>query len=196
MACALALVGTGLLAALARADPDVVRSVQRYTLPPDALQRADGRHLTLAQALRDSRPVVLTFFYSACQTVCPISNQVMVDLERRLGAKRPRVPLVSISIDPDHDTVQRITAYAKETGNHGSLFTGDPAASEAVQRAFDRWRGDKMHHAPVFLLNADTRRSNQWIRLSGLVMPQQLLDELDSLVPALALALALALKAR
>ncbi len=161
------------------------RTLQTVSLPTSALQRADGQSLPLTKAFADGRPVVLTFMYSSCQTVCPVNNQVMVELEQLLGDKRERVNLVSISIDPDHDSVQRLAAYAKRTGNRGSFFTGDPGSSEAVQRAFDSWRGDKQSHEPVFFLGRAAGAKAQWVRLSGFTTPSELLSELSTLAPDL-----------
>lgn len=153
----------------------VVRSEHRYALPALRLQRADGRRLTLTEALADGRPVVMTFMYDSCATVCPITNQTLVAFEQALGPDLARVNAVSISIDPDHDSVRRLAEHAARTGARGSFFTGDPASSEAVQRAFDAWRGDKANHQPVFLLSADPLR--QWVRLDGLVLPDRLMAE-------------------
>lgn len=153
----------------------VVRSEQRYTLPALRLRRADGKVLSLTDALADGRPVVMTFMYGSCATVCPITNQTLVVFEQALGPELARVNVVSISIDPDHDSVRRLAEHARRTGARGSFFTGDPAASEAVQRAFDAWRGDKANHQPVFLLSADPQR--QWVRLDGLVLPDRLMVE-------------------
>ena len=163
------------------------RTLQTVTLPASALQRADGQSISLSKAFADGRPVVLTFMYSSCQTVCPVNNQVLVELEQLLANKRERVNLVSISIDPDHDSVQRLTAYAKRTGHRGSFFTGDPGTSETVQRAFDSWRGDKQNHEPVFFLGRAAGAKAQWVRLSGFVTPSELLNELSTLAPDLGL---------
>lgn len=162
-------------AAVAGSGDAVLRSEQRYGLPALRLQRADGRVMTLAEALADGRPVVMTFMYGSCATVCPITSQTLVAFERALGPELARVNVVSISIDPDHDSVRRLAEHARRTGARGSFFTGDPAASEAVQRAFDAWRGDKMNHPPVFLLSADPQR--HWVRLDGLVLPDRLMAE-------------------
>jgi protein SCO1 len=163
------------------------RSVHTFSIPNSVLQRADGKGIPLGAALSDGRPVVLTFMFSSCQTVCPVNNQVLVELEQLLGAKRERVNLVSISIDPDHDSVQRLAAYAKRTGHKGSFFTGDPGSSEAVQRAFESWRGDKQNHEPVFFLSRAAGAKARWVRLGGFVTPRELLAELNALAPELAL---------
>jgi protein SCO1/2 len=135
--------------------------------------------MPLSQALFDGRPVVLSFMFSSCATVCPITNHTLVTLEGLLGERRARVNTVSLSIDPDHDSVRALADYARRTGGRGSYFTGDPGTSEAVQRAFDVWRGDKMNHQPVFLLSAGPGKP--WVRLDGLVSPRVLLDELARL---------------
>lgn len=180
--CGLAI-GLGLLAtAPARAYE---RVTQTYSLPALPLQRADGQAMPLAKALGDGRPVVLTFMFSSCRTVCPITNQTLVELGQLLGAQRDKVSLVSISIDPDHDSVRQMADYARRNGHQGMYFTGDPASTEAVQRAFDAWRGNKMHHEPAFYLNPAPAASSRWVRLAGAVSARALLNELRQLSPRL-----------
>ncbi len=163
----------------ARAIDGITRSHHDYAIPPLRLQRADGSQRTLQEALSDGRPVVMTFMYSSCATVCPISNQTLSAFEQWLGPGLGLVNTVSISIDPDHDSVKRLASHARQSGARGSFYTSDPATSEAVQRAFDTWRGDKMNHQPVFLLR---RQPGQpWLRLDGLVSPAQLIAEFKRL---------------
>ena len=159
----------------------VQRSVRQIALPPGLrLHRADGAVIGLRDALADGRPVVLSFMYSSCATACPITNQTLVEFARQLGDESSRVNIVSISIDPDHDSVKKLAEYARRTGNRGSFLTSDPATSESVQRAFDAWRGDKMNHQPGFFLTRHPDRG--WVRLDGLVSPRQLLAEYRRLV--------------
>lgn len=154
-----------------------VRSVRLPDVPP--LQASDGRVQRLHEVLFDGRAVVLTFMFSSCTTVCPVSNQTLVALEEALGADADRVRTVSLSIDPDHDTVRQMAAYARRSGRIGAFYTSDPGTSEAVQRAFDVWRGDKMNHPPVFLIGTGPDRP--WVRLDGTASPRELLDELRRL---------------
>ena len=157
----------------------ITRSQHHYPIPPLRVQRADGSQHLLQDALSDGRPVVMTFMYSSCTSVCPITNQTLAAFEQWLGPDLGQVNTVSISIDPDHDSVKRLAAHARQTGARGSFYTSDPGTSEAVQRAFDAWRGDKMNHQPVFLLRSQPGR--QWLRLDGLVTPAQLIAEFKRL---------------
>lgn len=161
--------------------PGLQRSVRAYTIPSLRVQGADGVKRELRDALSDGRPVVMTFMYASCATVCPIINQTMVAFEQLLAAEGTTANTVSISIDPDHDSVRQLADLARRTGARGSFYTSDPATSEAVQRAFDAWRGDKMNHQPVFLLSKRPQQP-QWVRLDGLVTPRQLLDEYHRLL--------------
>lgn len=177
MALLLALTG-----ASAHAQEAVRRSEQTYQVPSVKVLTAEGRARPLRQLLDDGRPVVMTFMYSSCTTVCPVTSHVIDEFVRALGSDAARVNVVSVSIDPDHDTVARLAEHARTRGAQGAFVTGDPQSSETVQRAFDAWRGDKMNHDAVIFLRAPA--SPVWVRLDGLVSPRRLLDEYRRLKPA------------
>ena len=75
-------------------------------------------------------------------------------------------------------TPERLAAYARQfgAGPQWHFLTGTPQASQAVQRAFDTWRGDKMNHPLVtFVRPAGAQR---WVRLEGHATATDLLREL------------------
>jgi protein SCO1/2 len=160
--------------------PETLRSVREYRLPEVSLVREDGKPVALADALNDSRPVVLTFIYTTCTTVCPLTSQTLAELQRKLGASRDSVRLVSISIDPEQDTPAKLREYAQryEAGPQWRHYTGTVAASQTVQRAFDVYRGNKMDHAPVILVRAAPGTS--WVRIDGFATADQLMAELPT----------------
>jgi protein SCO1 len=182
----LSAVLAGVLVTAAHADsaasPGVRRTEQTYQVPAVKLLAADGRPRLLRPLLDDGRPVVMTFMYSSCTTVCPVTSQVIDEFVRALGSEARQVNVVSVSIDPDHDTATRLAEHARSRGATGAFLTGDPQSAETVQRAFGAWRGDKMNHDPVVFLRAPA--SPVWVRLEGLVSPQRLLDEYRRLKPA------------
>ena len=145
----------------------VRRSLVDLALPRLKMVRQDGVEVSLDKELNDGRPVVLSFVYTSCATICPIVSQEFSLLQERLGKNRERVHLVLISIDPEQDTPQRLRDYARQfrAGKDWDYYTGDPAASIKAQIAFGVYRGDKMSHIPVTLLR--TAPGNQWVRLDG-----------------------------
>jgi protein SCO1 len=162
----------------------VQRSAVQVTLPDVRMLRQDGRTLGLREAIDDGRPVLLNFTFTSCSTVCPVSAQVFSQVREQLGADRERVHIVSVSIDAAFDTVPRLREYAERlrSGNTWSFLTGQEADSVAVQKAFQAWRGDKMNHLPVTYLRPAPGRP--WVRLEGLIGPDQLAAEVRAMLEA------------
>jgi protein SCO1/2 len=156
----------------------VVRSTANYSVPPIKLVRDDGKSVSLADELNDGRPVVLNFIYTTCSGICPLASHIFSQLQRKLGADRDGVHLVSISIDPEEDTPARLRDYASRylAGPSWQHYTGTMAASVAAQRVFDVYRGDKMGHTPVTLIR--TAPGAPWVRFDGFATPDMLLQEL------------------
>jgi len=160
---------------------DTHRSVASYSIPDVQLVREDGTPVRLDQEMNDGRPVVLAFIYTSCTSVCPLISHTLADVQRRLGDRSERVHLMSITIDPEQDTPARLREYARSmhAGPEWQHYTGTLAASQAAQRAFDVYRGNKMDHTPATLV----RRAPgaQWTRLEGFATADQLLAELPDL---------------
>lgn len=164
--------------------PVTSRRLVDYSVPAVALVREDGKAVSLDRELQDGRPVVVSFVYTTCTTICPVTSMTLAELQARLGGERDQVRLMSISIDPEQDTPARLRAYAERfnAGTEWHHYTGTVEASIAAQRAFDVYRGDKMSHAPVTLVRPS--RGASWVRLEGFATADQLLAELRPSVRA------------
>lgn len=159
------------------------RSMRSYAVPDVRLVREDGRVVSLPEEMGDG-PVVLNFIFTSCTTICPMMSSVLAQFERRLGAASGQVHLMSISIDPEHDTPARLQEYGRRfhAGREWHHYTGTLAASIEAQRAFDVYRGGKMSHSLVTLLRAGPGRP--WVRLDGWVTADDLVREYRALVAA------------
>ena len=138
--------------------------------------RQDGKRLAFDQALNDGRPVMLNFVYTSCTAICPVTAQVFAEVRERLGKDRDAVHVVSVSIDPEYDTPQRLADYARRFGGSGSwsFFTGTLADAVAIQRSFGAYQGDKMNHVPVTFVRAAP--GQPWVRLDGFASPKVLVE--------------------
>jgi len=134
-----------------------------------------GRATSLREAVDTDMPVMVNFIFTSCTTVCPIMSAGFAQFREDLGPERDQVRLLSISIDPETDTVARLRAYAERYGAGASwqLLTGATAATEAAQRAFGAYRGDRNNHAPATYLRR-TRKA-PWEALEGLSSARMLL---------------------
>jgi len=196
VACMLALAGSGSARAdgpegadphaahraMMQQNSQIHRTEAEYTLPDVQLVRQDGRTVALGAALGDDRPVIVNFIYTTCTTICPLSSQVFAQFQARLGDDKAKVHLVSFSIDPEEDTPARLVAYARKfhAGPGWDHYTGTLAASVAVQKAFDAYRGDKMNHGPLTLLRA--AHSTKWVRLDGFASAEDVMMEYHALL--------------
>jgi protein SCO1/2 len=164
------------------AYPEFTRSVAPHELPEVTMLRADGASVGFAADIDTGQPVILNFIYTSCTSICPVVSQIFANVQQELGAERERVLLVSVSIDPEYDTVPRLAAYAKQfgAGPQWRFYTGTVKTSAAIQKAFAVYRGDKMNHAPVTFMRAAPGRP--WVRLDGFATPGELLKEYRRLV--------------
>ncbi len=160
----------------------ITLSTVEYVEPDVKLVRDDGKTVALRGELDDGRPVVMNFIFTTCTSICPLSSQTFAEFARRLGSERDEVHLVSISIDPEQDTPERLREYAQRfgAGPEWQHYTGTLAASLAAQRAFGVYRGDKMSHTPVTLLRAAPGAA--WRRIDGFATPDDLLREYRTLL--------------
>jgi protein SCO1/2 len=189
---ALVLVATGgfararaeVASASSSTDPSPTRSLREYAVPPVQLVRADGKVVSLPDEMNDGRPIVMNFIFTTCTTICPLMSSTFAQFEHRLGADAGKVHLMSISIDPEHDTPARLAEYARKfhAGREWQHYTGTLDASIAAQRAFDVYRGGKMSHTLVTLMRAAPGKP--WLRIEGWATPDDLVHDYRELVAA------------
>jgi protein SCO1 len=106
--------------------------------PAFSLMSQDGKPVSLAD-LR-GKVVAMSFIYTQCPDICPLLTQKMVEVQDALGEDfGSKVQFVSITLDPEHDTVEVLKDYARfwEAKPDGwSFLTGTPAAVREVTRRY------------------------------------------------------------
>jgi protein SCO1/2 len=131
--------------------------------PPLRLTDQTGAAFDLA-ALR-GRPVIVTFAYGHCATVCPLLVASVRAARERYGASPPAV--VVVTLDPWRDTPRALPGLARAWGldtSRGEWLLGGSvpevvAAAEAWEIGFarDETSGEITHSSMVLLLDADGR---------------------------------------
>ncbi|MDB4954326.1 MAG: electron transport protein SCO1/SenC [Myxococcales bacterium] len=64
------------------------------------------------QALRGHATIV-SFVFTRCDLICPVTSMRMENIQEKTFDAAGRVKLLSFTVDPDYDTPERLTAYAK-----------------------------------------------------------------------------------
>jgi len=147
--------------------PALSRTTASYAIPDVRLTNQNGELISLRTLLEGPEPVLLNFIFTSCTTICPVMSGTFAQVQKDLGPDVGKVRMISISIDPEHDTPAQLTTYAKrfDAGPQWFFLTGKPEDIVVVQRAFDAYRGDKMNHTPLTLLHASP--GAEWIRYDG-----------------------------
>ncbi len=158
------------------------RSEHTYALSDVKLVGMDGSVTTLREELDGDKPVMLNFIFTTCTTICPVMSGIFSQVQTALGPERDDVRMISVSIDPEYDTPERLRDYAGRfhAGPEWRFLTGDPNDVIAVQRAFDVYRGNKMSHEPTTLLRRSP--SDPWVRLDGIASAESIASEYRRLV--------------
>jgi protein SCO1/2 len=103
---------------------DLERLGRYGEVPPFALTERSGRRVTAA----DLRGFVWVadFIYTECTESCPTQSLQLAQLQREF-AGAPQLRLVSITVDPAHDTSDILRAYAERygAGERWWFLTGD-----------------------------------------------------------------------
>ncbi|UYG03600.1 SCO family protein [Halomonas sp. LR3S48] len=87
--------------------------------------------------LEDDQLAVLFFGYTYCPDVCPMSMAVMRQVMQGLDEEqRRRVVPVLVSLDPERDTLERLSEYV---GYFGDDFVGATGSQEQLEELAGRY---------------------------------------------------------
>ena len=99
-----------------------------------AFQLTDQTGATFSSQVLAGRVTLLDFIYTRCTDACPLLSATFQETQRKLTSDRlfeSKVMLVSISVDPMHDTPQALAEYAQR-------FTADPTGWKMLTGDWDR----------------------------------------------------------
>lgn len=158
---------------------DYTRVEAAYEAPPLVLRDRHGEKVRLDEVLTAQRPILLQFIFTSCATICPVMSASFARAQETLAEIRPDTLMVSVSIDPEYDTPERLRAYAKRhrAGENWRFLTGRYEDVDTVIRAFDAVfeANNKMYHEPYTYFRAP--HSETWVRTNGLLSTQELVHE-------------------
>ena len=101
------------------------------TVPDFSLVERSGR--TVTRAALAGKVSVVDFFYTRCTDACPLQSAHMARLQEKFTAA-PDLLLVSITVDPEHDTRQVLTSYATSLRADPSRWLFLTGPREAIYR--------------------------------------------------------------
>ena len=104
-----------------------------FQLP--AFELTDSRGEAFGSADLEDQVWVANFVFTRCASICPLLTRAMGRLQQRYAEENMDVRLVSVSVDPQFDTPERLREYGKIHGvddERWSLLTGPEARVRAL----------------------------------------------------------------
>jgi protein SCO1 len=142
-----------------------------------------GETLRFYDDLMKDRIVVISFIYTSCRDICPMVTARLAQLEDKLGEAMGRdVFFISISVDPETDTPEKLKDYAEafQAGPGWVFITGKPADIGAIRHKLgDRGAKISDHRNEVLLANAtrgDWERSSVFSDINALALSVRAMD--------------------
>lgn len=89
------------------------------TIPPFSYFNQDS--IAVTDKDFDGKIYVADFFFTSCNTICPIMHRNMLDIYKKFK-DNPRVKLLSHSIDIKYDLPSRLKSYANKLGVEGNQW--------------------------------------------------------------------------
>src|SRR6478609_8300094 len=120
-------------------NPELVDSTVQYiskyhTIADFSFTNQNGK--TITQKDYEGKIYVADFFFTTCQTICPMMTRNMVEVQKAI-LNNPKVMILSHSVLPDQDSVPVLKKYALEKGvvdSKWNLVTGDKKAIYGIAR--------------------------------------------------------------
>jgi protein SCO1 len=162
---ALAVITDGFRAATTEGAWRLAVAERPRPLPDVTLVDQSGSAFRLS-ALR-GRPVLVEFFYTSCPAICGLlASQFQVISDALAERSGNGVVLLSISFDPERDTVRELADYATRVGADGGVWrvarVSDPVELRDLLAAFGvvvlpDGAGGFVHNAAIYRLDPGGR---------------------------------------
>src|SRR5215471_5866429 len=144
----------------------------------------DGKTVRFYDDLLKGKIVIISFIYTRCTDICPLTTARLAQLEEKLGDVVGRdIFMLSMSVDPENDTPQRLKEYSQafQTGPGWTFVTGKLDEIRAINFKFGE-RSQKLneHRNEIILGNDMTgewQRDSAFGDLNRLVMTVRALDQ-------------------
>ena len=170
--CSLAMAGAVAGAAATAAEQGAAKYLGGLVLLDQ-----DGRRVDLYRDVVAGHTVVMHSFFAGCGDSCPVAMAALKATQDRLGSRLgSEVRLISITVDPFHDTPVALKAYAgRMKAQPGWLFlTGsEQQVAEALKR-IGLWTGDPASHMDIMV--AGNMRTGLWKKIHGTAEGAKVVD--------------------
>lgn len=102
--------------------------------PDFTLKASSGAEFRLSRY--QGKVVLMGFGYTYCPDVCPTTLADLALVRKKLGAEAERVQVIYVTVDPERDTVERLSAYMNAFDKTFLGLTGTPGQLAGVWKGY------------------------------------------------------------
>ncbi len=120
--------------------------------------------------------LLISFTYTGCETLCPITNAILAQVDARLRDVDHRpLHIVTLSLDPERDTPEALSGMAGSLGaSEGwTWLTATPADNRRLLESLGADVVTLESHDPMFLIGNLT--DGRFVRVVGMPEPARLI---------------------
>jgi protein SCO1/2 len=150
----------------------------------------DGRTLRFYDDAMKGKIVLINFFFTDCDAICPLMTENLARVQELLG---PRVGteifMASISLRPEHDTPEVLAAYAKTygVGPGWEFLTGKTDDIELLRHRLGFVDSDPVEDADPEQHIGTVRIANEpmhrWTMSPALLSPAAIVRAVNRVIP-------------
>lgn len=145
--------------------------------PPDIpVTDAEGHTEGFVSLLKERQPLILTFMYTQCESICAVTNAILYSIDQSLAMDDgDPITLVSLSIDPANDTPQALKQSAEDfkASDDWLWLTAGPRGTSPLLDSLGATFDSIEDHDPMFLIG--DLCSSTFTRVIGIPEPEALI---------------------
>ena len=161
----------------------------RPTLPNVILRTQDNQPVRFYDDLIKDKTVVISFMFTNCKAICPMTNANLLKVQKALGNHLGRdVFFYSLTLDPKADTPEALHKYAKAIGAKPgwTFLTGKFEDLELLRRRLGftdpdpKVDADKTQHGGLVVYGNDA--VGRWSVMPSLADPSRITEAVSRVI--------------
>lgn len=147
------------------------------------LVNQNGQEMRLFSDLIKGRTVILIPFFTTCTGACPVMNQNLAKIQDWLGERLGKdAYMISISVDPVTDTVERLREYAKKMNARPGWFflSGKRENVEFALKKLGQYVETRENHSNIMIIG--NAKTGLWKKVFSLASSESLIPIVENVL--------------
>jgi protein SCO1/2 len=140
----------------------------RKYFPNVELRTAQGNSVHFYDDVVRGKVLLIQWMFTHCNRSCPLATPKLLRIQKRLEQRLgDNVRLVSISVDPDHDTPSALKKYASHfrSARNWVLLTGNKNDVDLIRRKLGVYDPDEKRLEHMNVLTVGNEPEGQWLAM-------------------------------